>query len=87
MPKPSQKLSEIIRVYLWPPSSLDLNPLDCDIWKVLEDNTNATSHPNISSFKIEEEWIKIAEEFILKTSKSFRKRVDTKIENNDGHIE
>ena len=51
--------------------------------------TNATSHPNIGSFKtaIEEEWHKMSEEFILKACKSFQKRVDTIIEKNGSHIE
>ena len=51
--------------------------------------TNATSHPNIGSFKtLEEEWNKISEEFILKASKSFQRYVDTIIEKkNGGHIE
>ena len=57
-------------------------PLDCTIWGILENKTNATSHPNIGSLKtaIEEEWNKISEEFILKTCKSFRWRVGTIIE-------
>ena len=70
MPKPSQKkISEIIEVSLWPPSSPDLNPLDYTIWGILENKTNTTSHPNIGSLKtaIEEEWNKLSEEFILKT--------------------
>ena len=36
---------------------------------------------------IEEEWNKMSEEFILKACKSFRRRVDTIIEKNGGHIE
>ena len=32
--------------------SPDLYPLDYAIWDVLENETNATSHPNIGSFKI-----------------------------------
>ena len=48
---------------------LDLNPLNFAIWCVLENKTNATSHPNIWSFKtaIEKLWIKMSEEFILKS--------------------
>ena len=36
----------------------DLKPVDYAIWGVLENKTNANSHPNIGSFKtaIEEEW-------------------------------
>ena len=48
-----------------PPSSPDLNPLDYTIWGVLENKTNATSHPNTGSFKnaIGEEWNKMSAEF------------------------
>ena len=62
--------------------SPDLDPFDYAIGGVLENKTNATSHPNIGSLKtaFEEEWSKISEEFILKASKSFRKRVDTIME-------
>ena len=58
---------------LWPPSSSDLNPTDYAIWSILENKTNATSSPNISSLKItiEEEWNEMSEEFILKLCKSF----------------
>ena len=48
----AKKISEIIVVSLWPPSSPDLNPLDYTIWGVLENKTNATSHPKIGSLKI-----------------------------------
>ena len=46
----------------------DHKPLDYAIWGVLENKTNATSHPNIGSLKIaiEEECNKMSEEFILK---------------------
>ena len=62
--------------------SPELNTLDYAIWGVLENKTNATSHPNIGSLKnaIEEEWNKMSEEFILKTCKSFQRRVDKIIE-------
>ena len=56
---------------------------------VLENKTNATSYQNICSLEsdIEDEWIRMSEEFILKTCKSFRRRVDTITEKNGGHIE
>ena len=58
------------------------NPLDYAIWGVLENKTNAMSHPNIGSLKnaIEEEWNKMSEEFILKACKSFRWHADRIIE-------
>ena len=56
---------------------------------VLETKTNATSDRNIGSLKTvyEEEWKETSEEFILKTCKSFRRRVDTMTEKNDSYIE
>ena len=69
--------------------SPDHNPLDYAIQGILENKTNATSHPNISSLKtaIEVEWNKMSKEFILKACKSFQRHVDTIIEKNGGHIE
>ena len=57
-----------------------IHPTDYAVWGVLENKTNAISHSNVGSFKtaIEEEWNKMFEEFILKTCKSFRRRVDKK---------
>ena len=73
------KISKIIGVSFWSPSSLDLYSLDYTIWGVLESKTNTTSYSNIGSLKtaIEEEWNKMSEEFILKACKSFRRPVDT----------
>ena len=53
--------------------SPDLNTLDYTTWGILENKTNATSHPNIGLFKaaIKEEWNKMSEEFILKLCNSF----------------
>ena len=58
-----------IWVSSWPPSSPDRKPLDYALWGVLEKKTNATSHPNIGSFKnaIEQEWNKMSEKIILKS--------------------
>ena len=86
--KPSKEIYKII-LFLWPPLSPDLTSLIYATWGVLKNQTNATSHPNIGSLKIdiEEEWNRMSEEFILKACKSFRRRVDTIIEKNGGHIE
>ena len=48
----------MIRASLWSSSSSELNLLEYTICGVLENKTNATSHPNIGSIKtaIEEEW-------------------------------
>ena len=84
--KPSQnKISQITGVSLWPPSSTDLNPLDYVIRGVLENKTNENSHQRLKT-AVEEQWNKMSEELILKSCKSFRRRIDTIIEKNDGHI-
>ena len=84
-----KRISEIIGVSLWPLLSPNLKPLDYAVWGVLENKTNAISHPNIGSLKtgIEKEWNKMSDEFIMKACKSFWRLVDTIIEKNDGHIE
>ena len=81
-PKSRQKISEIVAVSLWPLSTPDLNPLDYAIWGVLENKTNATSHSNIGSLMtaVGEELNRMSEEFILKSCKSFRRRVHAIIE-------
>ena len=69
-------------------SSPDRNLLDYTICGVLENKIDATSYLNTGLLKnaIEGEWNKMSGEFILKVCKSFRKRVDTITEKNDGRI-
>ena len=67
--------------------SPDFNPLDYAIC-ILENKTNATSHPDIGLLKTaNEEWNKMSEEFILKACKSIQRHVGTIIEKNGVHIE
>ena len=89
MLKPNKKISEIIRISLWPPTSSDLNHLNYTILGALENKTNATSHRNIGLLKtaIEEEWNKMSEEFILKAYKLCWRCVDKIIEKYGSHIE
>ena len=84
-----KKISEIIEVSSWLPSKPYLNFLVYTLWGVLENKTNATSHPNIDSLKIviEVELNKMSEEFILKACKLFWRCVDTIIEKNVSHID
>ena len=71
--KGKTKAKKITGDSLWPPLSPDHNPLDYTIWGILENKTNATSHPNIGSLMtaVEEEWNKMSKEFILKACKLF----------------
>ena len=34
---------------MWPPQSPDLNPLDYNIWSVLKEEVQGSSHPNLES--------------------------------------
>ena len=70
---------KILRLAIKQDLSPDIKPLDYAIWEDLENKTNATSHQNIGSLKtsIDEEWNRISEEFILKTSKSFRRGINS----------
>ena len=64
-PKPAKK--EKIRnnwIFFWLSLSPELNPLDYAIWSILENKTNATSHPNIGSLKTATEEEGMSEEFI-----------------------
>ena len=73
------KVKKTVRTAIKQDLSPDLNPPDYAIWGVLEKNkTNVNSHPYITSLKtaIEKKWKKISEEFILKSCKSFRRRID-----------
>ena len=35
----------------WPPSTPDLNPMDFEVWSILEHKACATSHKNIDALK------------------------------------
>ena len=62
--------------------SPDLNPLDYATQGILQNITNATPHPNISSFKTA-----IGRNGIKCLKNLFQRHVDTIIEKNGGHIE
>ena len=53
---------------LWPPFSLDLNPIDFGIWSILERKASAVSHSNVEKLKkLKESWAKIESETIRAT--------------------
>ena len=74
----------------WPPlQPIPLTHWTMAVWGILEQATNKTSHPNIDSLKaaIIKEWDNLSEDFIVKSCRSFRHRIETAIANNGGHIE
>ena len=59
------------------------------VWVVLENKTNATSHPNIGSLKTVfwEEYIKISKEFFFHHANRFEDVLIQYLQRNDGHFE
>ena len=82
-------LMKTVRVAIKQDLSPDLNHLDYVIWSVLENQINATCHPNIGLLKcaIVEKRNKMSVEFILMAYKLFWRFVDKIILKNGGHIE
>ena len=60
----------------WHPFSPDLNPMNFNIWSILE-KTCASSHLNVEALKrsLEKEWEKISQSAICAAIKSFRGRL------------
>jgi len=73
----------------WPPSSPDLNPLDYGIWGNVERKACAAPHPNVASLKaaVEQEWTNMSEDFVVKTCRAFRPRLEAMIAAKGGHFE
>jgi len=76
------------RKEMWPPQSPDLNPLDYSVWSVLQDEVQATSHPNPESLKarIVAAWEALEAANIIRTCKGFRSRVGAVIAAEGGYI-
>ena len=68
----------------WPPSSLDLNPLDYFVWSYVESNTNMTSH---NTKAIRRVFAELPPGLVEKTCSQFRIRIEAVIEAGDGYIE
>ena len=74
---------------LWPPASPDCNPLDYAVWGLLSTKVQATPHPNIKALKatISKEWKKMSPNFVVKSCKRFRSRIEAVVRANGGHVE
>ena len=74
---------------LWPPNSPDANPLDYGIWGEMTKKVGATSYNSTDDLKaaIVREWDALPEAYIVKTCKSFRRRLEDILAANGGHIE
>jgi hypothetical protein len=74
---------------VWPPSSLDLNPLDYSVWGVLKAKACKTSHPSVEALKVSiaKTWRTLSKAYIIKTCKSFRTRLEKGVEVEGGLFE
>jgi hypothetical protein len=66
----------------WPPSSLDLNPLDYFVWGYLETHTNRRAHTNKASLiiSIKENFASMDKAMMAKDCVAFRGRVEAVME-------
>jgi len=73
----------------WPPSSLDLNPLDFSLWSILESKVCASPHRNLDSLKrdLQREWERIPGDILRKSTNSFYSRLLLCIKAKGGHFE
>ena len=62
---------------LWPPFSLDLNPMDFAILSILKSSSCSSSHPSVTSLKakLRHCWDKIPLETIRSSSKQISERL------------
>jgi hypothetical protein len=73
----------------WPPSSPDLNPLDFSVWSVVESKACKTPHNSIASLKISvaKAWRALKPDYLIKTCREFRPRLERVVEAGGGLIE
>lgn len=74
---------------MWPPSSPDLNPLDYSVWRFMKAKACANRHSNTTALKrtITRAWREMDSEYVIRTCRSFRKRIETVIANNGNPID
>ena len=73
---------------LWPPSSPDLNPMDFEIWSILERKACTVSHSNVEKLKkLKESWAKIESETIRAMCDQVISRLCCVIIEKGGYIE
>ncbi|QQP41319.1 Uncharacterized protein FKW44_015644 [Caligus rogercresseyi] len=70
-------------------TSPDCNPLDYGIWGVVERKACSIPHASVDALKaaVEKEWAEMSVDFIVKTCKAFRPRIEAMLKANGGHFE
>ena len=72
-----------------PPVSPDLNPLDVNIWSILEAEACAKTHDTVEGLKVslKKALAKIPQEKLRVLIESFRGRLEKVVKSKGGHIE
>ena len=74
---------------MWSPASPDLNPLDFNIWSILEAEACAKTHDTMESLKVflKKAWAKILPEKLWVLVESFRGGLKRVVKAKGRHIE
>ena len=74
---------------MWPPVSPDLNPLNFNIWSILEAKSCAKIHDTVEGLKVslKRARAKIPQKKLLVSVESFRGRLERVVKAKGGHIE
>lgn len=80
---------EFIPPTLWPPNSPDLNPVDYNIWGVLQERVYKTRIQSVDHLKkrLVEEWAKFDQKIIDGAINQWRKRLHACVASDGGHFE
>ena len=68
---------------MWLPAPPDLNPLEFNIWSILEAEACAKTHNTVEGLK--KAWAKIAQEKLRVSVESFRGRLERVVKAKGGH--
>ena len=71
---------------MWPPSSLDVNPLDFSIWSMLEKDTCCSEKHSVNHLKkfLQKAWADISQKNTCAVVKVFRSRLEKVIDGANG---
>jgi len=81
---------EFISPLLWPPNSLDLNPVDYSVWSILQEKVYKTRITDLDDLKrhISTEWAKLDHAVIAAAVRQWRRcRLSACVRAGGGHFE
>jgi len=86
-----ETLEFFISPLLWPPDSLDLNPVDFIVWSILQEKVYKTRGSHLDDLKrrirIRTEWAKLHHTIIATTMCQWRRRLSACVRTGIGHFE